>query len=77
MAIGRKENSEALQATSRKQAFSYIKKDSVRNIFMHDFSIKKQAYEKFLKACNPRTLSLDHTFHIRYWNYIIFNNRRK
>jgi hypothetical protein len=67
MANGRTGNIVAQEMVSSQMiAFSYIKKHSVRNIFMHDFRQRKPAYEKYLQDCNPQMIALDHTFHIRY-----------
>jgi hypothetical protein len=38
----------------------------IRDIFMHDFRLKRLQYEAFLQDADPTLLSLDHTFQIRY-----------
>jgi hypothetical protein len=59
------ERAESAVQHSESDTFKIPSIHMIRDIFMHNFSIKKPGYDRLLASFEPTVISLDHTFEIR------------
>jgi hypothetical protein len=65
MLLSEEEKADSAVQLSQSATFKIPSIPMIRDVFMHNFSTKKPAYDKFFASFEPYVISLDHTFEIR------------
>jgi hypothetical protein len=74
--VSEEKKAEAISNCSEMPAFRCPSFQMARDIFMHEFYIKKPKYDKFLASFEPVCITLDHTFHISKCARVLIDGKK-
>jgi hypothetical protein len=60
------ERKDLIASLVKSDSFKTPSRNSIGEIFMYDFKRKEPIYNAYLRKRSPTSISLDHTFFIRY-----------